>query len=70
MAILLTLIVHRPLVWHTLVANNSMCNTGTSQSPINLNSSIPRSAANELKFAIPDQAEVEFENLGTTVEVM
>lgn len=70
-----------PEQWAELSVNNTMCGTGTHQSPIDIHTldintdlsadgvrSIPGS---DLKIAIPDVAEgAEFENLGTTIEVV
>ena len=57
--------------WLSLDAANVACSTGRSQSPIDMREGqftvIP--AAN-LQLNIPDIAETEFENLGTTVEVI
>ncbi|KAK3315840.1 alpha carbonic anhydrase [Apodospora peruviana] len=62
-----------PLFWATLeVPANSVCATGTRQSPIDMREGtfnmIP---ASDLSIEIPDfPAGTEFENLGTTVEII
>lgn len=60
-----------PLNWASLSSDNSLCNTGTKQSPINLvsgNITVDSGAA--YKISIADTEGSEFENLGTTVEVL
>jgi len=60
-----------PLQWSKLKPENSLCLTGTRQSPINLNSTtVAHDAGSAYKVAIADTAGSEFENLGTTVEVL
>ncbi|KAF2467146.1 carbonic anhydrase [Lindgomyces ingoldianus] len=57
-----------PLNWASLAPENQACKTGKQQSPINIDDSI--SLATEAPVLdIPEQ-KVEFENLGTTVEVI
>ncbi|KAF4451530.1 hypothetical protein F53441_5487 [Fusarium austroafricanum] len=50
---------------------NALCSTGVNQSPIDMvageNAMVP---ASQLQLQIPDMAAAEFENLGTTVEVV
>lgn len=60
-----------PLNWAALSPENSLCNTGTSQSPIDLisgNITVDSGAAYVVSIA--DTPGSEFENLGTTVEVL
>ncbi|KAF4121862.1 Carb anhydrase [Geosmithia morbida] len=61
-----------PTNWHALDAANSACAQGTEQSPINMVAdAFTLQAASELNITIPDMADgAEFENLGTTVEVI
>ncbi|KAG5637202.1 hypothetical protein H0H81_005415 [Sphagnurus paluster] len=59
-----------PLGWAGLDPNaNQACSTGSDQSPINLDNSISTSTT-KLHLSIPNVANAEFENLGTTVEVV
>ncbi|OCL04901.1 carbonic anhydrase [Glonium stellatum] len=58
-----------PLHWAGLSTNNSACAMGTTQSPINIDSSIP-TAIYAPKVSIPSVQSAEFENLGSTVEVV
>ncbi|EKG10454.1 Monooxygenase FAD-binding protein [Macrophomina phaseolina MS6] len=58
-----------PLNWHNLAPANSMCATGKNQSPINLGSSIKK-AAKAPVIEIPNVQSAEFENLGSTLEVI
>ncbi|PWW78493.1 carbonic anhydrase [Tuber magnatum] len=58
-----------PLNWAALAAENSACATSKAQSPINIDSTI-QLAAEAPKVVIPDVEAAEFENLGTTVEVI
>ncbi|KAF2205898.1 carbonic anhydrase [Delitschia confertaspora ATCC 74209] len=57
-----------PLNWAALEEANEACKTGTEQSPINIDETVKR-ATEAPKLDIPEQ-EVEFENLGTTIEVI
>ncbi|KAJ4327697.1 hypothetical protein N0V84_001804 [Fusarium piperis] len=62
-----------PVNWYSLdPAANAMCAQGKNQSPINMaKGSFNLIPASELTLEIPDFAEgAEFENLGTTVEVL
>ncbi|KAK5658062.1 hypothetical protein OQA88_2618 [Cercophora sp. LCS_1] len=61
-----------PLNWAALDAANGACNTGTRQSPIDMvQGTFSMIPASELTIDVPDFAEgTEFENLGTTVEVI
>ena len=70
-----------PDVWHTLSPDNAVCGNGTHQSPIDIHSldlnkdlsadGVRTIAGSELKVDIPNLAEgAEFENLGTTIEVI
>ncbi|WYZ39387.1 hypothetical protein EsH8_III_001301 [Colletotrichum jinshuiense] len=62
-----------PLNWVALdPAANALCATGTTQSPIDMvTGSFNVLPGNALNLEIPDMAEgTEFENLGTTVEVI
>lgn len=58
-----------PLNWAGLSAENSACATSKVQSPINIDSTV-QLAAEAPKVVIPDVEAAEFENLGTTVEVI
>ncbi|KAK3380983.1 alpha carbonic anhydrase [Podospora didyma] len=61
-----------PLNWAALDAANSACATGTRQSPINMVAgSFNMVPASELTIELPTFPEgTEFENLGTTIEVI
>lgn len=60
-----------PLQWSKLKAENNLCLTGTRQSPINLETaSVTHDAGSTYKLTIADTDGSEFENLGTTVEVL
>lgn len=60
-----------PLNWAGLKAENSLCSTGTTQSPINIvGGNISMDAGSEYKVEIANTEGSEFENLGTTVEVL
>ncbi|KAK1759869.1 putative carbonic anhydrase [Echria macrotheca] len=61
-----------PLNWAALDAANSACSIGTRQSPIDMVQGVfTMVAASDLTIDIPDFAEgTEFENLGTTIEVI
>lgn len=58
-----------PLNWAQLAPGNSACATSKVQSPINIDSSIPL-AAEVPKINFPSVEAAEFENLGSTVEVI
>lgn len=58
-----------PLHWAGLSTNNGACAIGTRQSPINIDSSI-HTAAEAPEISIPSVESAEFENLGSTVEVI
>ncbi|TID14418.1 alpha carbonic anhydrase [Venturia nashicola] len=58
-----------PLLWQTLAEENSACEKGENQSPINIDSAIKR-ATSPPKIHIAKIDHAEFENLGTTVEVI
>ncbi|KAG0127427.1 alpha carbonic anhydrase [Tuber indicum] len=58
-----------PLNWAALSAENSACATSKVQSPINIDSTI-QLAQEAPKMVIKDVEAAEFENLGTTVEVI
>jgi carbonic anhydrase len=61
-----------PLNWFGLNQTaNGLCNTGKTQSPIILNSSIPTVPGSSISVSIVDYPSgAEFENLGTNVEVV
>ncbi|KAM5349685.1 hypothetical protein ACJ41O_006190 [Fusarium nematophilum] len=61
-----------PAKWVTLAAENELCSTGVNQSPIDMvDGAFTIIPAAELGLEIPDMPEgTEFENLGTTVEVV
>ncbi|KAJ4152258.1 hypothetical protein NW754_004053 [Fusarium falciforme] len=61
-----------PTKWVALSAENALCSTGTNQSPIDMvDGAFTIIPAAELGLSIPDMPEgTEFENLGTTVEVV
>ncbi|KAJ7065588.1 alpha carbonic anhydrase [Mycena amicta] len=58
-----------PLNWAGLDTANSACRTGRTQSPISIDDSIPK-AKSAPKVEIASVEEAEFENLGTTLEVV
>ncbi|KAJ7623026.1 alpha carbonic anhydrase [Mycena polygramma] len=58
-----------PLNWASLDAANSACRTSKVQSPIVIDDSIPK-AKSAPKVEIANVEETEFENLGTTLEVV
>ncbi|KAJ4373993.1 hypothetical protein N0V83_002732 [Neocucurbitaria cava] len=58
-----------PFNWASLTAENEACKTGSNQSPINLDDSVTV-LAEKPKIDIPAVEEAEFENLGTTIEVI
>lgn len=57
-----------PLNWASLDPANEACATGKNQSPINIDETIT-AATDKPVIDIPEQ-EVEFENLGSTIEVV
>ncbi|KAI8937822.1 hypothetical protein NX059_005515 [Plenodomus lindquistii] len=57
-----------PFNWASLEPENEACKTGTNQSPINIDASI--TVASEKPVMNIPAGEVEFENLGTTIEVI
>lgn len=58
-----------PFNWASLAPENEACKTGKIQSPINIEEGVVAFAASKPTLDIPEQ-EVEFENLGTTIEVI
>ncbi|KAF1841866.1 carbonic anhydrase [Cucurbitaria berberidis CBS 394.84] len=58
-----------PLNWASLEAENEACKAGSNQSPINLDNSVT-TVTQKPVLNIPEVEEVEFENLGTTIEVV
>jgi carbonic anhydrase len=61
--------VNGPFNWASLAPENEACKLGTNQSPINIDATVPLAAAKP-QLSIPEVDEVEFENLGTTIEVI
>ncbi|RDW63410.1 hypothetical protein BP6252_10955 [Coleophoma cylindrospora] len=60
-----------PANWANIRPEYALCGTGTKQSPINLASPAATTEAGaNYKVSIPDNAGAEFENLGSTVEVI
>lgn len=60
-----------PTNWHNLAEANAACANGTQQSPIDLTESSARSLpAGSLNITIPNVEKAEFENLGSTIEVV
>jgi len=59
-----------PLTWHNLNTTNFLCGNGTHQSPILLDSTSALAPSGTIKLIIPEASNVEFENLGTNVEVV
>ncbi|KAI4670396.1 hypothetical protein J4E81_002065 [Alternaria sp. BMP 2799] len=57
-----------PFNWASLAPENEACKSGTNQSPINIDATITAASGRPV-LDIPD-AEVIFENLGTTIEVV
>ncbi|KAI9849704.1 MAG: hypothetical protein M1837_002830 [Sclerophora amabilis] len=64
--------VDGPLLWYGLNKTaNEECSRGNNQSPIVIDSTTKVSPASEISLEIPDYPDgAEFENLGTTVEVI
>ncbi|KAF2192248.1 carbonic anhydrase [Zopfia rhizophila CBS 207.26] len=58
-----------PFNWAALAPENEACKTGKQQSPINIEDGVIALATEKPVLDIPEQA-VEFENLGTTIEVI
>ena len=59
-----------PLNWHNLNPAYYLCGNGTKQAPSVISSgSTPSVSSSALKISIPKAKDLEFENLGTTVEV-
>ncbi|KAI1269928.1 carbonic anhydrase [Xylariaceae sp. FL1019] len=61
-----------PTVWSQLDANNTLCSTGTNQSPIDMvEGQFTEIPATDIQLNINDALEgAIFENLGTTIEVV
>ncbi|KAI0428212.1 alpha carbonic anhydrase [Xylaria sp. FL1042] len=62
-----------PLMWHHLSPDNAICATGSNQSPINMVAgSFTLVPSSNLTVSLPDTVSegAEFENLGSTVEVV
>lgn len=61
-----------PLFWSSLAPENTVCSTGTRQSPIDMREgSFNMLSSSDIQVEIPDFTEgTEFENLGTTIEVI
>ncbi|OJD33700.1 carbonic anhydrase [Diplodia corticola] len=58
-----------PLNWHNIEAGNELCNHGSNQSPINLDSTVTL-ATEAPSVNITNVESAEFENLGTTLETI
>lgn len=58
-----------PWNWTALAPENSACATSTNQSPINIDSTISNATSAPV-VVIPPVDAAEFENLGTTIEVI
>ncbi|KAF2007533.1 carbonic anhydrase [Amniculicola lignicola CBS 123094] len=58
-----------PFNWAALAAENVACNTGGKQSPINIDEAVIQKTTEKPVISIPTEP-VEFENLGTTIEVV
>lgn len=60
-----------PTNWQNLTPDNIACSTSSQQSPIDVtNTSTTLTVLGEVKLSIPNLEEAEFENLGTTIEVV
>ncbi|KAA8896166.1 alpha carbonic anhydrase [Sphaerosporella brunnea] len=59
-----------PFNWAGLDAANIACSTSRTQSPINLNSSTASKLSTRPTFSFNNVSSAEFENLGTTIEVL
>ncbi|CAG8950209.1 hypothetical protein HYFRA_00008446 [Hymenoscyphus fraxineus] len=60
-----------PAVWHSLKPEWETCKTGKQQSPIDLIAGATKPVeAGAIKFNFPNVNTTEFENLGTTIEVI
>jgi carbonic anhydrase len=62
--------INGPINWHGISEDNLECVVGKNQSPINIGDSITISPAGFVDMEIPPQDKVEFENLGTNVQVI
>ncbi|ERS97063.1 hypothetical protein HMPREF1624_06392 [Sporothrix schenckii ATCC 58251] len=63
--------VYGPTNWQNLNAANTQCALGTRQSPIDMVAGgFPKIAGTAINLRIPNIDETDFENLGTTVEVI
>ncbi|KAL1641485.1 hypothetical protein SLS58_005990 [Diplodia intermedia] len=58
-----------PLNWHNIEAGNELCNTGSNQSPINLDDTVAL-ATEAPAIDIANVEAAEFENLGSTLETI
>ncbi|KAF9634722.1 hypothetical protein BFW01_g5617 [Lasiodiplodia theobromae] len=58
-----------PLNWHNIEADNELCNTGSNQSPINIDDTVAL-ATEAPSIDIANVEAAEFENLGTTLETI
>ena len=61
--------VRGPLQWQNIDPANSLCASGTKQSPIVLDGTVPQLAPGTIRMEVANPATTKFENLGTTVEV-
>jgi carbonic anhydrase len=61
--------IRGPLNWHNIAPENELCGIGRAQSPIDIGQSILLEAPGLVTMDVPVQ-DAEFENLGTTVEVV
>jgi len=59
-----------PLNWAALSPENAACSSSTVQSPINIDSKSTSLLSTPPTISIPSVPSAEFENLGTTVEVI
>ncbi|KAL7273373.1 hypothetical protein RUND412_003774 [Rhizina undulata] len=59
-----------PLNWANLSPDNEKCSTGSTQSPINIDNTTAILASKVPKVVIPNVEAAEFENLGSTIEVV
>ncbi|KAG9231917.1 putative carbonic anhydrase [Amylocarpus encephaloides] len=63
--------VNGPTNWQAIATENSVCKTSKVQSPIDINSaSATLVEAGKLQLNFPEVEAAEFENLGTTIEVV
>lgn len=66
-----TLTDQGPTNWLSIDPANIQCAVGTNQSPVDMVAgAFPKIAGTAINLQIPDIEETEFENLGTTVEVI